>query len=165
MTPLLLPLGIAALLFLPVKGESGPFNLSARASEIDPRASEHPEINFVFGTAQKPEDLQHAAVDTRVEARGQLVIWLMAHNQQLFDRTSSYGLHSIQVHYARSWFGKLYGGKPPKDDLFLSKIRLEASTGEDFSDAIDIPKPDGMMERAYRFILWLDKENPEGNWR
>jgi hypothetical protein len=139
--------------------------LKARASEIDPRCKEHPEIDFVFSKNGKPQDFQHACVDTRVTPRGQLVIWLMAPNQDLFDRTSSYGLHSIQVHYARGWFGKLYGGKPPKDDLFLSKIRLEATTGEDFSDAIDVPKADGMMERAYRFVLWLDKENPEGNWR
>jgi hypothetical protein len=89
----------------------------------------------------------------------------MGHNQPLFDRTSSYGLHSIQVHYARGWFGKLYSGKPPKDDLFLSKVRLEAATGQDFSDAIDIPKPDGMMERAHQFVLWLEKENPQGDWK
>ncbi|MGB6222918.1 BPSS1187 family protein [Haloferula sp.] len=165
MTRFPLSLGIVALLFLPVRAEPGPFNLSARASEIDPRTSEHPEINFVFGTDQKPEDLQHALVDTRVDSRGMLVIWLMAHNQRLFDRTSSYGYHSIQVHYARGWFSKLYSGEPPADDLFLSKIRLEATTGQDFSKAIDIPEPDGMMERAFQFVKWLDSRNPEGNWK
>lgn len=159
----------ATLLGIPstLSAESKPqlYKLQARASEIDPRVKEHPEIDFVFSKKGKPEDLQNACVDTRVSPRGQLVIWLMGHNQALFDRTSSYGLHSIQVHYARGWFGKLYSGKPPKDELFLSKVRLEAATGEDFSDAIDIPKPDGMMERAYQFVLWLEKENPEVNWK
>jgi hypothetical protein len=142
------------------------FKLQARASEIDSRTKEYPEIDFVFTKDGKPQDTQNACVDTRVAPKGQLVIWLMAPNQELFNRTSSYGLHSIQVHYARGWFGKLYGSPtPPQDDLFLSKVRLEAATGENFSDAINIPKPDGMMERAYQFVLWLDRENPEGNWK
>lgn len=142
------------------------FTFSARASEIDSRAREHPEIDFNFGSKEKPEDLQYAAVDTRVAPQGRLVIWLMGHNARLFERTASYGLHSIQVHYARGWFGKLYPGKTPHaDDLFLSKIRLEAATGEDFSEAVSIPKPDGMVERAYQFVLHLQQENPEGNWQ
>lgn len=29
-------------------------NLSARASEIDPKAREHPELEFIFGTRSKP---------------------------------------------------------------------------------------------------------------
>ena len=139
--------------------------LRARASEIDKRTKEHPEIDFLFTKDGKATDLQHACVDTRVPAQGKLVIWLMGHNRELFDRVSSYGLHAIQVHYANAWFGKLYAGPPPADDLFLSKIRLEAAVGEDFSSAVSIPKPDGIMERAFRFVKWLDRENPEGKWR
>ena len=41
-------------------------DLKARASNIDRKAKEHPEIGFAFGTAAKPLDLQHACVDTRV---------------------------------------------------------------------------------------------------
>ena len=44
-------------------------------------------------------------------------------------------------------------------------IRLEAATGKDFSDEVQIPKPDGMMERAFQFVKWLDRTNPEGNWK
>lgn len=102
------------------------YDLTERASKIDPRAKEHPEIAFVFADkAGKPADLQHAVVDTNV-ARGQLVIWLMGHNQGLFERISSYGLHGIQVHYANGWFGKL-DAKDRDDGVSLGKIRVEAA--------------------------------------
>ena len=78
------------------------YELSARASQIDKRTRPHPEIEFVFEKAGQPVDVQHACVDTRVPPRGKLVIWLMGHNGPLFERLSGYGLHSIQVHYAKS---------------------------------------------------------------
>lgn len=140
------------------------YELSARASEIDSRAKEHPEIDFVFTKAGKPSDTQRAMVDTRVVPQGKLVIWLMGYSAPLFERVSGYGLHAIQVHYANGWFGKLANLAPADDDTYLGRIRLEAATGEDFSTAVDIPKPDGMMERAYQFVKWLDKEHPQGRW-
>ena len=95
------------------------FDLSRRASEIDSRTKEHPEIGFVFKDDKgKVLDLQHAVVDTRVPQQGKLVIWLMGYNSQLFDRLTSYGLHAIQVHYANGWFGK-FGGQSPGDDGLL----------------------------------------------
>ena len=103
-------------------------------------------------------------VDTRVAPQGKLVIWLMGHNGALFDRLNSYGIHAIQPHYANGWFGKLYGNTPPKDDLFLSKVRLEAATGKDFSPAVNIPAPDGMMERSLQLVKWLAKKNPQARW-
>lgn len=139
------------------------YELTARASEIDKRAKEHPEINFVFEKDGKPADIEHAVVDTRVEPQGKLVIWLMGHSQPLFERISSYGLHGIQVHYANGWFAKL-NKEPPPDDQYLGRIRLEAATGDDVSDAINIPKPDGMMERSFQFVKWLAKQHPQGRW-
>ena len=53
------------------------YHWSVRASEIDPRCKAHPEVGFVLENQGKPADVEHANVDTRVEARGQLVIWLM----------------------------------------------------------------------------------------
>lgn len=140
------------------------YELSARASEIDPRAKEHAEIDFVFNKQGRPSDLERAAVDTRVAPQGKLVVWLMGYNAPLFERVSSYGLHAIQVHYANGWFGKLSRQGPPGDDKYLGKIRLEAATGENFSEAIDIPKPDGMQERALQFVKWLAKTNAKGKW-
>lgn len=140
------------------------YDVVKRASEIDARAKEHKEIDFVFqDKTGKAVDIQHAAVDTRVAPQGKLVIWLMGYNAGLFDRVSSYGLHGIQVHYANKWFGLV-----PKDKLndgtTLGKIRLEAATGEDHSPLVNIPQPDGMMERAYQFVRWLAKNHPQGNW-
>lgn len=40
--------------------------LHVRASSIDSRAREYPDISFEFGTPERPSDLEYAAVDTRV---------------------------------------------------------------------------------------------------
>jgi hypothetical protein len=140
------------------------YELTARASQVDPRAQAHPEIEFLFEKGGKPADTERASVDTRVAPQGKLVIWLMGYSGPLFERVNSYGLHAIQVHYANGWFGK-FGKEPaPTDDKFLGKIRLEAATGEDFSPEVTIPKPDGMMERAFQLVKWLARENPQGRW-
>lgn len=140
------------------------YDLTKRASEIDPRAQEHPELNFVFTDKKgKPADVQHAVVDTRVAPQGKLVIWLMGHNQGLFEQIASYGLHGIQVHYANGWFGTL-DASTRDDGTSLGKIRLEAATGEDFSPLVEIPKPDGMMERAFQFVKFLSTNHPQGKW-
>ena len=140
------------------------YKLTARASEIDPRCKAYPEIGFLLNTKQgKPADTQQASVDTRVESKGRLVIWMMSHNEQLFDRWNSYGLHAIRVHYANKWFSICCQEKPVGEHC-RGNVRLEAATGEDFSDEVSISKPDGMQERAYQFVKWLSKNNPEGNW-
>jgi hypothetical protein len=140
------------------------YDITKRASEIDSRAKEHPEINFVFkDKAGKLFDVQHAAVDTRVPSQGKLVIWLMGDNRELFDRVTSYGLHIIYVHYANQWFGR-QSKEVLNDGASLGKIRLEAATGDDHSPLVNIPKPDGMMERAFQFVRWLSTNHPEGNW-
>ena len=139
------------------------YQLQARASKLDARTKEYPDINFVFGTDEKPQDLQHASVDTRVAPQGKLVIWLMANNDTLFERLNSYGLHAIQVSYANKWFGLLCQPQP-KDAQARGNIRLEAATGQDFSDELALEPPDGMMERAFHFIQWLSEENPQGQW-
>lgn len=137
--------------------------LQARASELDPTAREFPEINFVFGSAEKPADWQRASVDLAVAPRGELVIWLMSANDEFFDRLNSYGLHVIQPHYARAWFGLLCQPSP-MDDAARGNVRLEAATGDDFSPELNLTPPDGMMERSRRFLIWLAQEHPEGQW-
>ncbi len=156
----------AAAQAAPAFGDPSPqrYELSARASQLDPRTRSHPEINFVFEKDGKPADLEHASVDTRVPPQGRLVVWLMGPSTPLFERLNSYGLHAIRVHYANGWFAQFGKEPPPADELYLGKIRLEAATGEDFSEAVSIPKPDGMMERALQFVKWLAKQNPQGRW-
>ena len=142
------------------------YDLAKRASEIDPRAKEHPAIKFTFTDDKgKPADLQHAVVDTRVPSQGKLVIWLMPHNQGLFERIASYGYHGIQPHYAKGWIeGVTKAQQDDPNQQVLGDCRLEAATGEDFSPLVNIPKPDGMMERSLLLVKWLAKENPDGKW-
>ncbi len=140
------------------------YELSVRASEIDPRVKSHPEIDFVREKDGKPQDVEGASVDTRVTPRGRLVIWLMGPSPMLFERVNSYGLHAIQVHYARAWFPKFGEAAPPGDTNFLGKIRLEAATGKDVSSVVEVPEPDGMMERAFQLVKHLAKKNPQGKW-
>lgn len=47
--------------------------LKERASVIDPRIKAYPKIGFLLEKEGKPQDLQHAAVDTSVAPRGKLV--------------------------------------------------------------------------------------------
>jgi hypothetical protein len=165
-SPSVLAVALAAFLLPAAAAEPGRrFDLAKRASEIDATAAEHPEIGFTFTDPKtgKPFDLQHAVVDTSVPPQGRLVIWLMDHSPGLFDRIAGYGLHGIQVSYANRWFGTLKPEVRDSGDV-LGKIRLEAATGEDFSPLVSIPKPDSLRERARQFLLWLDKENPEGRW-
>ncbi len=140
------------------------YEITARASEIDPRCKAHPEIGFLLEKDGKPQDTEGAAVDTRVASRGKLVIWLMGSSPMLFERVNSYGMHAIYVHYARGWFDKFGNAAPEGDSNFLGKIRLEATTGKDESPVVDIPEPDGMMERAYQFVKYLAKKNPQAKW-
>lgn len=140
------------------------YEFTARASELDPRVKAHPEISFNLESKGKPADVENASVDTRVEPRGKLMIWLMGMSAPLFEHVNSYGIHALRVHYANGWFGQFGKEPPPADDKFLGKIRLEAATGEDFSDAVSIPKPDGMMERALQLVKHLAKVNPQGRW-
>lgn len=161
---------IKTLIFLlaltsPLLAEGKKFTLTARASEIDKRTKEHPEIDYVFSRKGKPADNQFASVDTRVKDSGYLVIWLMEPKPELFDRLNSYGHHAIQVTYPREWFAKMDKLRKEGEDDHFSGIRLEATTGEDHTKLIDIPKPDGLMERSYKFVKYLDKKNPEGNWK
>lgn len=152
------------LAFAPLLAAGERYELSKRASEIDPRVREHPAIDFVFTDDKgKAQDLQHASVDTRVESRDRLVIWLMGHNAGLAERVSGYGLHYLQVSYANRWFSKLTKEQLDDGDT-LGKVRLEAATGEDHSPLVEIPRPDGLAERAFQFVNWLAAENPEGQW-
>ena len=140
------------------------YKLTARASKIDARVKEYPKIGYVFEAGGKVQDLQHASVDTRVRPRGKLVIWLMGYNDRLFDRLSSYGLHSIQVHYANRWFSKICKGQPVGETC-RGNVRLEVATGNDVSDQVDIAQPDAMKDRALQFVKWLDKTHPQGKWK
>jgi hypothetical protein len=137
------------------------YHLQARASELDPRAKPHPEIDFLLEKDGKPADIEHASVDTRVKPRGRLVVWLMDYNDALFQRLNDYGLHAVQPHYANKWFAIL----KPRDRMDRGNVRLEAATGHDVSDQLDVPAPDGMMERVRAMLKGLAQRHPQGDWK
>lgn len=140
------------------------FRTSLRASTIDPGVKSYPEIGFVLEDDKgKAQDLQLASVDPAVTPRGRLAIWLMAPNQALFDRINSYGIHAIQVHYARQWFSICCQERPVSEHC-RGNMRLEAATGEDHSPEVAIAKPDSIMGRALQFVKHLAKIHPEGKW-
>jgi hypothetical protein len=153
------------LLLLPsVLANGQHYKVQARASKIDPSVGSYPEIGFVLkNSSGKSQDFQNASVDTRVPSRGRLAIWLMAPNQNLFDRLNSYGIHAIQVHYARQWFSKCCQHRPVSENC-RGDMRLEAATGEDHSDEVNIRVRDSIKGRALNFVKYLEKNNPKGKW-
>lgn len=149
---------------IPDAGSAERVEVSVRASEIDPRVKAYPEIGFLVTQSNgKPADMQQAWFDPSVNSRGQLVIWLMAHKPELFERVTGYGLHAMRVHYANGWFGKCCLSKPVGPTC-RGDIRIEAATGEDFSDEVSIAKPDSIAVRAYMFVKYLAAKNTPGNW-
>lgn len=152
------------LLAFPLLSAAEPFRLKVRASEIDPKVKSYSEIGFVLQDRDgKPQDLQHASVDPTIPARGRLAIWLMAPNQALFDRLNSYGIHAIQVHYARQWFSRCCQQRPVSEHC-RGNLRLEAATGEDHSQEAAIAKRDSIKGRALTFVKYLAEKHPEGQW-
>ena len=135
------------------------YTYSLRASDLDTRVRSYPRIGFYIEKDGKPADQQVACVDTSVPTRGKLVIWLMAPNSALFERLNSYGLHVIQPHYARHWFGTLCR-ENPVGETCRGDVRLEAATGEDHSPQLGLRRADGMAERARRMVQHLAKEHP-----
>ena len=107
--------------------------------------------------------MQIAAVDPDVASRGELVIWLMGPNRELFDRLTANGFHVVQPHYARGWFSKLCRDEPVGPTC-RGDVRLEAATGEDFSDRLDLQPQDGMTARTATLLAWLAKEAWEDGW-
>jgi len=140
------------------------YEFSERASVIDPRIKAYPEIDFLIENKDgKPADLQQARVDTSVAPRGELAIWLMGYNSGLAERINSYGILYLRPHYANRWFSKICTERPV-GPMCRGNVRLEAATGEDFSDDLDLEKPDGMMERTRQYLIWLTKKHPQGKW-
>ena len=135
-----------------------------RASELDADVKAYPEINFrIVDEKGKPADVQHAAVDPAVEPRGELVIWLMGHNAKLFAELNAMGLHVIGPHYARGWFSTCCQQNPVADDC-RGNLRLEAATGLDVSDEVDIAPADSLAMRATRMVTHLASERAAGDW-
>ena len=146
------------------QAENGIHEFKIRALEVDPTACAYPEIGFLITDQKgKPADYQHARVDTSVKSRDRLVIWNMSYQPELARLLNSYGLHVIQVHYARHWFSICCKERPVGENC-RGNMRLEAATGEDHSPEVKILERDSLKGRAVRFVKHLAKKNPAGKW-
>ncbi|MBM3966510.1 MAG: hypothetical protein FJ308_15815 [Planctomycetes bacterium] len=138
--------------------------LSARASELDPAVRSYPEIDFLLEKDGKPQDVGHACRNPSVPVKKRLVVWMMGYSPELFHFLADEGFHVLRVHYANGWFNRFGKEPPPEDRYALGKIRLEAATGEDFSELVAIAKPDGVQHRVLELLRWLSKKDPDGMW-
>jgi len=107
---------------------------------------------------------QLAYLDTRVEPRGLLVVYLhgagvpttcgsTAHGQEL----ASMGFHVLSPCYSSS-----YGVANCGDDI--EGCRLEAFEGVDHHSFIDITPPDSIETRVAKGLAHVQALNPEGDW-
>jgi hypothetical protein len=152
------------LAILPLAAKPQLHEFKTRASELDSKIKEYPEIGFLIKDKKgKAQDTQYASVDTSTQSRGRLVIWLMSPNTKLFHQLNKYGLHTMQVAYANKWFS-LCCKERPVGPHCRGNIRLEAATGEDHTNVTAIAKPDSIKGRALTFVKHLAKKNPEGEW-
>lgn len=146
------------------RNRSARVELSARASELDPAVRSYPEIDFLLEKDGKPQDVGHACRNPSAPVKKRLVVWMMGYSPELFHFLADEGFHVLRVHYANGWFNRFGKEPPPEDRYALGKIRLEAATGEDFSELVAIEKPDGMQHRVLELLLWLSRNDPDGMW-
>lgn len=146
------------------RNRSARVELSARASELDPAVRSYPEIDFLLEKDGKPQDVGHACRNPSAPVKKRLVVWMMGYSPELFHFLADEGFHVLRVHYANGWFNRFGKEPPPEDRYALGKIRLEAATGEDFSELVAIEKPDGMQHRVLELLLWLSRKDPDGMW-
>ncbi len=163
LAPLVLALSLNTLSFAKADSESIK-TFTQRASEIDPRSMSYEPINYLLEKPDgSPADLQVAQVDHKNQEAGKLVIWMMAHKPNLAKMVNGYGMHYMQPRYANQWFSKVCQEKPVGEHC-RGNMRLEAATGDDYSDQAQIESPDGMMERVRQYLIWLAKEDRKGDW-
>lgn len=159
----LLPL--LAFLLLPTALADKVFEMTVRASDLDREVKSYPEIGFVLEDEKgKPADKQYARVDLNVRSKDRLVVWFMGNDKNMFKTVNSYGYHAIGVHYARQWFGTLCQDRPVGEQC-RGNVRLEAATGEDHSDELEIAKADSLKYRAFKFVEHLAKKHRKGKWK
>jgi len=105
-----------------------------------------------------------AYLDTRVEPRGKLVVYLhgagaptVCGSREMGEVLAGMGFHVLAPCYVSD-----YGVANCGDDI--GGCRLEAFEGVDHHDFIDIAPPDSVERRVTRALQYLDEMNPGGDW-
>jgi hypothetical protein len=111
---------------------------------------------------------QFAQLDTRVAARGLLVIFLPGANNVPRDwrdhgrKLAEYGFHVLIPHYNNRWSSN--DTCAGQDSSCGDNTRWEALVGEDTSKAIAIARADSAEGRVVTMLKHLGGAQPEGDW-
>jgi hypothetical protein len=151
---------------------------SSPMTDTDPAETEGPAVDrsnpqlFTFQFTARDADpaasealgRQYAYLDTRVEPKNQLVVYL--HGAGEFGDCGNGDLGTLVASFGYHWFGPCflsnYGVDNCGDDI--GGCRLEALEGEDHHPFVDISRPNSIEERIVRGLSHLDTINPEGDW-
>jgi hypothetical protein len=108
---------------------------------------------------------QNAYLDTRVESRGKLVVFLHGAGEPsscgggaLATLVAGWGFHWLGPCYVSS-----YGVGNCGDDI--AGCRLEAFEGVDHHALIDIDVPNSIEGRVVAGLEYLQEQNPQGDWQ
>lgn len=107
---------------------------------------------------------QFAYLDTRVEPKGKLVIYL--HGAGDFTSCGNGALGTLVASFGYHWFGPCYLSNYGVDNCGddIEGCRREALEGADHHPFVDIDRPDSIEERIVRGLQHLAMLNPEGDW-
>ena len=107
---------------------------------------------------------QLAALDTRVEPKGSLVVFLHGAGDPDTCGSSEHGriVASLGFHYLSPCYLSGYGVGNCGDDI--GGCRLEAFEGVDHHDLIEVSPADSIEIRVVRALEYLNAENPAGDW-
>lgn len=116
-----------------------------------------PEATLVLAT-------QLAHLDTRVEPRGLLVVYLHGAGAPTTCGSAEHGkvLAAMGFHVIAPCYSSDYGVGNCGDDI--EGCRLEAFEGVDHHDFIDITPPDSIETRVARGLAYVQAQNPKGDW-
>lgn len=127
------------------------YETTFKPEEADPAAA------LVLGT-------QPAYLDTRVEPRGLLVVYLHGAGTPTTCGSSEHSkvLAGFGFHVVDPCYSSAYGVGICGDDI--EGCRLEAFEGVDHTDMIDITPPDSIETRVAKALAFVQAQNPEGDW-
>lgn len=132
--------------------------------------SEHKLYAFSFtadeADAEATERLgnQRAFLDTQVEPRGKLVVYLHGAGDPGTCGSQAHGelLAGMGYHFFAPCYSSNYGVGNCGDDI--EGCRLEAFEGVDHHDLVEITPPNSTETRVAKALAYLAAENPQGDW-
>lgn len=83
--------------------------------------------------------------------------------QLILERASKLGYHAIGLSYPNSWtVGELCNNSP--DANCYEQVRLETIQGGDYSDKVEINRPNSIENRLVKLLVYLNQQYPEQGW-